>query len=1163
MISTGGHGRRGQSDPVFNPGEVLAGRYRIVRFIAQGGMGEVYEAEDTELLQAVALKTVSASIGDEPAAVERFKREIALARRVTHPNVCRIFDLGQHQASGVEAPVTFLSMELLTGETLSACLRRRGRLSTEEALPLVRQMADALAAAHGAHVVHRDFKSENVYLVPQNGHDLSDLREARVVVTDFGIARASDASDAFAAQVTGLGIVGTPAYMAPEQVENAPEITEAADIYALGIVIYEMVTGALPFDGGNPLTTAVKRLQEAPPPPHVHVPDLPAWWERTILRCLERRPKDRFERVVDVPSSLEAPTRPGLSGTVAGDAKTAFVDRPEPGGVTGPGPTGSTPTMTPPQPAAAPAQDQPSPRRTWMLAAVLVVVAVISGALAWLNRDDELDPTRVQLRRSVAVLGFENLSGREDADWLATALGEMFAAEVAQTDSLRSVGGEQVSATRRQLGEEWKLGELGAPLLGQIRGLLDCDFAIAGSYVSLGADGDLRVDVRLHDAALGQQIASFSEQGPSDELFAMVDRLGDQLGETLGANATEGELSGLPRDAEAARLYAEGLDDLREFRPEAARQALERAIVRDPENPLLHSALASAWDALGFDEKSRLSAARAFELSSGLGPEDRLLIEARHRQSEGDWSTAYEVYRELWQSFPDNLDYGLGLATASTGAGDPRSALETLDQLRLLPEPLGEDARIDLAEAAAAGLAALLDRQEAAASRAVTKAEAEGATLPLARALVSRAQALRALGRAVPSEQAASRARGLFESLRQPPGVAEATSAIASSYFDQGRFEEAVEGYLEAADIYRELGDRGGVASTLNNLAVVRKRLGDFSRAGELYRETEAIYEEVADRRGLAVARNNQAVLLVDRDQLAEAEAIFKDSLAVWEEAGGQVGRAYALNNLAEVERLLGRLDSSLERHGEALRIRQSAQLTADEAVSRTNLAGVLLARGEPDAAAAELDAAAALIGPQSTPTLRSLHAFRRGEVALYSGRVAEALERHREALEIREAAGLGVELQASQLALARASSEEGDLLEAESLAEAVRSQSQLEERPADELAATALLIEIYTATDRLDDAAGLVEEATPLAATVQQPESILRFEISTATGVESLTAIRAEARRLQLALVELHALRAAVVLAEDGQQPGAAELRRELEEIAGDRGLGLFSAAP
>ncbi|MCG8458407.1 MAG: serine/threonine protein kinase, partial [Holophagales bacterium] len=297
--STGAAGRAPHV-PIFQPEELVAGRYRIVRFLAQGGTGEAYEAEDQELRQEVALKTVSSEIGHEPAAVERFKREIALARRVTHPNVCRIFDLGQHpHHHRFSEPITFLTMELLQGETLATALRGRARILPEAALPLIRQMAAALDAAHRAHVVHRDFKSENVYLVPEEGADPGNLSLRRVVVTDFGIARGSDSSDRFAAQVTGLGIVGTPAYMAPEQVENAPEITAAADIYALGVVIYEMVTGCLPFDGGNPLTTAVKRLQEPPPPPHIHVPDLPVWWEKTILRCLERRPEDRFVRAFE------------------------------------------------------------------------------------------------------------------------------------------------------------------------------------------------------------------------------------------------------------------------------------------------------------------------------------------------------------------------------------------------------------------------------------------------------------------------------------------------------------------------------------------------------------------------------------------------------------------------------------------------------------------------------------------------------------------------------------------------------------------------------------------------------------------------------------------------------------------------------------------------
>ena len=307
--------------PTFEPGQVVAERYRVVRFIAQGGMGEVYEAEDVELLQTVALKTISSRVGEESGILDRFKREIALARTVTHPNVCRIFDLGTHRTDSDQ--VNFLTMELLRGETLSELLRRRHRLSTAEALPLIEQICNGLDAAHRARVVHRDLKSENVYL--EGSSEARSIASLRVVLTDFGVARGTDAGDRFASQVTGLGIVGTPAYMAPEQVENKV-ITSKADLYSLGIVIYEMVTGHLPFEAESPLTTAVKRLREAPPPPHVHVPDLPAWWEKAILRCLERRPDDRFPDAHSVFQALHKPMRvrrPASTDSVPAPAKPA------------------------------------------------------------------------------------------------------------------------------------------------------------------------------------------------------------------------------------------------------------------------------------------------------------------------------------------------------------------------------------------------------------------------------------------------------------------------------------------------------------------------------------------------------------------------------------------------------------------------------------------------------------------------------------------------------------------------------------------------------------------------------------------------------------------------------------------------------------------------
>ena len=392
--------------PTFEPGQVVAERYRVVRFIAQGGMGEVYEAEDVELLQTVALKTISSRVGEESGILDRFKREIALARTVTHPNVCRIFDLGTHRDD--DEQVNFLTMELLRGETLSELLRRRHRLSTREALPLIEQICNGLDAAHRARVVHRDLKSENVYL--EGSSEARDIAELRVVLTDFGVARGTDAGDRFASQVTGLGIVGTPAYMAPEQVENKV-ITSKADLYSLGIVIYEMVTGHLPFEAESPLTTAVKRLREPPPPPHVHVPDLPAWWEKAILRCLERRPDDRFPDAQSVFGALQkpvrasrSPTAEGAQGPSASPPSQAIAPK-QPTSRYGPQAAAGAPPAT----SAASTPSTGTGTRTvhagtltgsiavgkrssskaglWMAAIVVAVLAVV-GAFLWLGSDE-------------------------------------------------------------------------------------------------------------------------------------------------------------------------------------------------------------------------------------------------------------------------------------------------------------------------------------------------------------------------------------------------------------------------------------------------------------------------------------------------------------------------------------------------------------------------------------------------------------------------------------------------------------------------------------------------------------------------------------------------------------------------------------------------------
>ncbi len=280
-------GAPGPPGAAFAPGELVDGRYQVVRFLAAGGMGEVYEVLDRLLGERVALKTLRATLAASAEAAERFRREIQLARRVTHPNVCRILDVGVH------GDAAYLTMELLEGESLADRIHR-GRMTPAEALPLVRQMVLALGAAHDAGIVHRDFKSHNVMLLPQ-----------RVVVTDFGLARALGAEPSTEAGSVAAALLGSPAYMAPEQVEGTA-VSPRTDVYALGVVLFEMVTAGLPFVGETPMQTAVMRLRQPPPSPRSLVRDLDPRWEAVILRCLKLEPALRYASPAEVLEALGA-----------------------------------------------------------------------------------------------------------------------------------------------------------------------------------------------------------------------------------------------------------------------------------------------------------------------------------------------------------------------------------------------------------------------------------------------------------------------------------------------------------------------------------------------------------------------------------------------------------------------------------------------------------------------------------------------------------------------------------------------------------------------------------------------------------------------------------------------------------------------------------------
>ncbi len=940
----------------FVNGELASNRYRIIRFIAAGGMGEVYEAEDVELKKRVALKTIRPEIAEDKDALDRFKREIHLAHKITHSYVCRIFDIFHHTRetdSGQKEDIVYLSMELLEGETIAQRLKRKGPMTIDEARPLVRQMASALAAAHRAGVVHRDFKTANVVLVP----DMAESCGFRVAVADFGLARAELSRDAFAAvsqQEDGM-IVGTPAYMAPEQVE-AGEITPAADIYALGIVFYEMLSGKLPFSGETPLSLALKRLEEKPQALTEHVPNLEAKWDSVISRCLELKPEDRYADAKELLDYL--------------DAQNKLEEQ------------------------------KRLKKRLAIPMAIVTAFAVGAGflisSLGWFGPTVD----------SVAVLGFKNVSGRPAADWMSTALSEMLVAEMAVSGEMRVIPDENVTRMKREL-DIASVEALGEDKLTLVSDNLGTDLLLVGSYLSVGdvGGGKVRLVVHVQDASKGETVETFTINGDDADLFALIEEAGTGLRSFLKMRDVTDEERGtvraaFPQDPEAARLYSQGLKKLRVWNDAlGARKDLEAAILVEPDHPMPHAALANVWVRLGYDKNAEKEAEIAFEHSSGLPERKRLEVEAMMYRTMADWDREAALYQKVWADHPKDLEAGLQLAKAQIGANKGEEALQTLAALRKLREPQSDDPRIDLVEADAADSISDYEWQNRAAETAAEKGRAQGASLLVARAMLEKALALLALGKPDEAMTSAQESQRLYQEAGEKAGVGQALIASANIFYRQGNLDDAKVRFEEALIICRETGDQNGIAAALNNLATVlyaqddlegaRKQyeeclaikeevgdlpgvsrtltnlanvhyaLGDLGGAGEKHQQALAIARDIDDKQGQALAYVNISELLLADGKPVEAADSAKQAVELSREIGWKMLTAASLAYWGDALVPQDKLDAATERYAEALLISTEIEAIGFAAVSERGLAQVSLEKGHFDEAAVEAEKAA------------------------------------------------------------------------------------------------------------------------------------------------------------------------------------------------------------
>ncbi len=461
-------------------GSTFAGRYQIIEELGKGGMGRVYKVFDTKIKEKIALKLIKPEIASDRETIERFSNELKLARKIRHKNVCGMFDISESEGAH------FITMEYVGGEDLKSMIQMTGMLGVGTVLSVGKQICDGLMEAHGQGVVHRDLKPTNI-MIDKGGN---------AKIMDFGIARSMRERG-----ITGPSVlIGTPEYMSPEQAE-AKEVDHRSDIYSLGIILYEMATGRVPFEGDTPLSVAMKHKGEVPKNPKQFNPHIPDDLAGVILKCLEKDRSRRYQAASDVRAELERIEK-GLPTTerVAPERKP-FTSK----------------------------QITVSFRLKKLIvpAAAIVALAVVGLVLLRVLPKKVASPAAPP-NRSIAVLPFENLGDPSEDEAFASGITEDITTQLSKISELdvRS----QESAMR------YKKSDLGMKEIGRE---LNAAHILVGSMRR--SDSQVRITARLIDAATDKNIWADTFDRDSKEIFSIQSDIAQQIAAALKATLTPAE----------------------------------------------------------------------------------------------------------------------------------------------------------------------------------------------------------------------------------------------------------------------------------------------------------------------------------------------------------------------------------------------------------------------------------------------------------------------------------------------------------------------------------------------------------------------------------------------------------------------------------------------
>jgi tetratricopeptide (TPR) repeat protein len=621
-------------------GEPFAGRFELIEELGSGGMGIVYRAYDREIGEEIALKVLHPDIALDQKTVDRFRNEIKLARRITHKNVCRMHELHQ------DGKQLFITMEYVPGQDLKDLIRQKGALTAGQAISIAKQVAEGLAEAHDLGVIHRDLKPQNIMVD----------REGNAKIMDFGIARSLRT-----AGMTAEGmIIGTPEYMAPEQVEGQ-EADQRTDIYALGAILFEMVTGRVPFEGDSPLSVAYKHKNEAPLPPRKLNTQVPEPLNDLILRCLEKEKENRYQTADDLLADLVR-IEDGLPISERISLKA--------------------------RPTIRIAREKPTGLRRILVPGLIFLTIIIAAGLAWRFLFRKGAPSTAPNENSIAVISFENLTGDPACDMYRKIIPNLL---ITNLESTRFFDYVATWERMQELLAQTVKNQL--ELIDSASGFEACRKGGIKAIVlgSLVKAGDIYItDVKVQDVETKRLLASASSRGDGKNsiLLAQIDELSRKIAEGMGVSAQKtveyqpqiAEM--MTKSTEAYDYYLKGVEEFDRVYHAEAKKSLEKAVALDPAFAAPYLWL--AWlDNINKDFKSMAENMEKAKAHSAKAPEKiRLYIEQQYvLRIEKDAEKAQRLLEELVEKYPRESRFRQSLAARYNAKGEVDKAITEYEKI--------------------------------------------------------------------------------------------------------------------------------------------------------------------------------------------------------------------------------------------------------------------------------------------------------------------------------------------------------------------------------------------------------------------------------------------------------------------------------------------------